>query len=66
MNNNNNNDNAFPNGTRVFFWDASGNVKYGTVLSTSRLGDGTQLAVIKIDGSGDEVQLPVSTVSRVQ
>ena len=27
------------NGTRVFFWTASGHVKYGTAQSTSRLAD---------------------------
>jgi hypothetical protein len=33
--------NAFPNGTRIFYWDVNGTIKYGTVESTSRMGDGT-------------------------
>jgi hypothetical protein len=27
------------NGTRVFFWDINGAIKYGTVQSTSRMTD---------------------------
>ncbi|KAG6379059.1 hypothetical protein JVT61DRAFT_11495 [Boletus reticuloceps] len=27
------------NGTRVFFWTSAGEIKYGTVQSTSRLAD---------------------------
>ena len=27
------------NGTRIFFWDLNGAIKYGTVVSTSRMTD---------------------------
>ncbi|KAI5981615.1 hypothetical protein EDD15DRAFT_2203726 [Pisolithus albus] len=49
--------NAYPNGTRVFFWNAAGDIKYGTVQSTSRLADGTQVVVINIDGALVELVL---------
>jgi hypothetical protein len=56
--------NAFPNGTRVFYWDVNGTIKYGTVESTSRMGDGTQVINVRVDG-GSLVSLPVSSVSKV-
>jgi len=56
--------NAFPNGTRVFYWDVNGTIKYGTVQSTSRMTDGTQVVNVKVDG-GSTVSLPVSSVSKV-
>jgi hypothetical protein len=56
--------NAFPNGTRVFYWDANGTIKYGTVESTSRMTDGTLIVNVKVDG-GSIVSLPVSSVSKV-
>ncbi|KIM87539.1 hypothetical protein PILCRDRAFT_815075 [Piloderma croceum F 1598] len=57
--------NAFPqNGTRVFYWDVNGTIKYGTVESTSRMTDGTQVVNVKVDG-GTTVSLPVSSVSKV-
>ncbi|KAG1840685.1 hypothetical protein C8R48DRAFT_740390 [Suillus tomentosus] len=31
--------NAFPNGTRVFFWASGGEIKYGTVQATNRMAD---------------------------
>jgi len=31
--------NAYMNGTRVFYWDVNGTIKYGTVESTSRMMD---------------------------
>ncbi|KAI6118696.1 hypothetical protein EDD16DRAFT_1480713 [Pisolithus croceorrhizus] len=46
------------NGTRVFFWTAAGDIKYGTVQSTSRLADGTQVIVIDIDGGEGRRSLP--------
>ncbi|KIJ69584.1 hypothetical protein HYDPIDRAFT_36619 [Hydnomerulius pinastri MD-312] len=58
--------NAFPNGTRVFFWTACGEIKYATVQSTSRLADGTQVVVVAIDGGEGHRNLPVSSVSKVQ
>ncbi|OJA13035.1 hypothetical protein AZE42_04390 [Rhizopogon vesiculosus] len=49
--------NAFPNGTRVFYWASSGEIKYGTVHGTSRMADGTQIVVVSVDGEG-RAQLP--------
>ncbi|KAF9231082.1 hypothetical protein BU15DRAFT_82854 [Melanogaster broomeanus] len=57
--------NAFPHGTRVFFWNAGGEIKYGTVQSTSRLTDGTQVVVVTVDGGEGHSSLPVSSVSKV-
>jgi hypothetical protein len=56
--------NAYPNGTRGFYWDVNGQINYGTVESTSRMTDGTQVLNIKVDG-GKIVSLPVSSVSKV-
>ncbi|KAG1736741.1 hypothetical protein EDB19DRAFT_1910079 [Suillus lakei] len=49
--------NAFPNGTRVFYWASGGEIKYGTVQATNRMADGTQIVVVKVDGEG-HAQLP--------
>ncbi|KAI5985360.1 hypothetical protein EDD15DRAFT_2476513 [Pisolithus albus] len=49
--------NAYPNGTRVFFWTAAGDIKYGTVQSTSRLAD---VIVIDLDGGEGRRSLPVT------
>ncbi|KAJ8592825.1 hypothetical protein M405DRAFT_839631 [Rhizopogon salebrosus TDB-379] len=57
--------NAFPNGTRVFYWTSSGEIKYGTVQGTNRMADastlrisrGTQIVVVLVDGE-DRAQLP--------
>ncbi|KAF8136164.1 hypothetical protein EV363DRAFT_1395307 [Boletus edulis] len=57
--------NAYPNGTRVFFWTSAGEIKYGTVQSTSRLADGTQIVVVALDGGEGHRSLPVSSVSKV-
>ncbi|KAG0705344.1 hypothetical protein DFH29DRAFT_293376 [Suillus ampliporus] len=56
--------NAFPNGTRVFYWASSGEIKYGTVKATNRMADGTQIVVVSVDGEG-HAQLPVSSLSKV-
>ncbi|KIM71161.1 hypothetical protein PILCRDRAFT_17322 [Piloderma croceum F 1598] len=56
--------NTFPDGTRVFYWDVNGTIKYGAVESTSRMTDGTQVVNVKVDG-GITVSLPVSSVSKV-
>ena len=56
--------NAFPNGTRVFYWDVNSMILYGTVESTSRMTDGTQVVNVKVDG-GSIVSLPASSVSKV-
>ncbi|KII88671.1 hypothetical protein PLICRDRAFT_110171, partial [Plicaturopsis crispa FD-325 SS-3] len=44
-------------GTRVFFWGPDGDIKYGTVQSTSHMAEGTQVVVIKVD-NGTTVSLP--------
>lgn len=41
--------NVYQNGTRVFYWDVRGNIVYGTVESTSRMTDGTQVVGIRVD-----------------
>jgi hypothetical protein len=46
--------NAFPNGTRVFYWDVNGTIKYGTVESTSRMTDGTQVVNVLVDSVTQE------------
>ncbi|KIM72674.1 hypothetical protein PILCRDRAFT_15904 [Piloderma croceum F 1598] len=53
------------NGTRVFYWDVSGRIKYGTVEFTARMDDGTQIVHVRVDGGGEIVALPVSSVSKV-
>ena len=67
--------NAYPPGTRLFFFGASPvftegkithtAVKYGTVISTGCLADGTQIANIKLDNNGEIVGLPVAAVTKV-
>ncbi|TFK76590.1 hypothetical protein BDN72DRAFT_891621 [Pluteus cervinus] len=56
--------NAFPAGTRVFFWGANAQIVYGVVQSTSRLPDGTQVLVI-LDQSGQTLSLPAASVTKV-
>jgi hypothetical protein len=46
--------NAFPNCTRVFYWDVNGTIKYGTVESTSRMTDGTQVVNVLVDSVTQE------------
>jgi len=56
---------AFPQiGTRLFWWDVNGSVKYGTVIGTARMVDMTMVVEIKEDGAGI-ISLPVSSVSKV-
>ncbi|RDB20949.1 hypothetical protein Hypma_011465, partial [Hypsizygus marmoreus] len=56
--------NAFPAGTRVFFWASNAQIVYGTVESTSRMSDGTQVLVIREDG-GKTVCLPAAGITKV-
>ncbi|KAF9501230.1 hypothetical protein BDN71DRAFT_1501513 [Pleurotus eryngii] len=49
--------NAFPAGSRVFFWGTNSQVVYGTVVSVSVQSDGTQVLQIK-DDSGHTHSLP--------
>ncbi|KAF9532314.1 hypothetical protein CPB83DRAFT_891051 [Crepidotus variabilis] len=55
--------NAFPPGTRVFFWTSSGEVEYAIVQSTNRLPDGTQILVMKIEGKDQIATLPAAGVT---
>ncbi|KAF8060945.1 hypothetical protein FPV67DRAFT_314619 [Lyophyllum atratum] len=50
------------NGTRVFFWASDAQIRYGTVLDTTRLIDGTQVLSIKPD-NGEQVSLPWRHIS---
>lgn len=56
--------NTFPAGTRVFFWGALSAVVYGTVQSTDRLPDGTQIVRIQ-DDDGKAFTLPAASVTKV-
>jgi len=57
--------NAFPPGTRVFFWTAGGEVEYAIVQSLNRLPDGTQILVLKIEGKNHTATLPAAGVTKV-
>ncbi|KAI0050905.1 hypothetical protein FA95DRAFT_1555170 [Auriscalpium vulgare] len=54
--------NAFANGTRVTFFNASGQLTAGTVKSTNIQSDGTQIVVIQVPG-GTTVSLPRDVVN---
>ncbi|KAL5490255.1 hypothetical protein ACEPAI_5088 [Sanghuangporus weigelae] len=56
--------NNFPNGTRVRFHGASGEIKTGVVQSTSLLADGTVIAVVQPDEGGNPISLPVAALIR--
>ena len=73
--------NAFPNGTRVFWFGATASpndptitysgVIYGIVVATGRLEDGTQLLDIEVEGALDAngnpkiIMLPAAAVNLV-
>ncbi|KAF8969926.1 hypothetical protein BDZ97DRAFT_1915034 [Flammula alnicola] len=57
--------NAFPAGTRVFYWTSEGEVEYAVVQSSSRLSDGTQILVLKIEGQDKVATLPAAGVTKV-
>ncbi|KIM49262.1 hypothetical protein M413DRAFT_21514 [Hebeloma cylindrosporum] len=57
--------NAFPNGTRVFFWTSNGDIEYASVVSSSRLPDGTQILVLKLESADKTATLPASGVTKV-
>jgi hypothetical protein len=45
---------AHQNGTRVFYWDVNGTIKYGTVESTSRMTDvGPCISLLVVIYSGN-------------
>jgi hypothetical protein len=56
--------NTFVNSTCIFYWDVNGTIKYGTVQSTSRITDGTQVVNVKVDGE-EIVSLLISSISRM-
>ncbi|KAK0201351.1 hypothetical protein DFS33DRAFT_1346512 [Desarmillaria ectypa] len=53
--------NLFPAGSHVFFHDSTGRVVKGVVESTSRMGNGMQIIVIRCDNGG-QITLPASSV----
>ncbi|KAK0185359.1 hypothetical protein F5146DRAFT_1069943 [Armillaria mellea] len=53
--------NVFPAGSRVAYFNSSGQLSAGVVQSTTRMSDGTQLVLIKL-GSGGTVTLPAASV----
>jgi len=57
--------NAFPAGTRVFWWTSEGDVQYAIVQSSSRLTDGTQILVLKLEGKDKIATLPAAGVTKV-
>ncbi|TEB27344.1 hypothetical protein FA13DRAFT_1794761 [Coprinellus micaceus] len=56
--------NAFASGTRVFFWNAEGQVVYVTVMSVSQSSGTCMLHLRTDDGRG--LSLPAAGVSHVQ
>lgn len=57
--------NAFPAGTRVWWWPSSGDVLYAVVESSSRLPDGTQILVLKLEGKDEIATLPAAAINKV-
>ncbi|KAK0466676.1 hypothetical protein IW261DRAFT_1520578 [Armillaria novae-zelandiae] len=55
--------NMFPAGSRVFFYDSTGQLVRGVVESTSRMADGTQMVVIRRD-NGVIMTFPSASVSK--
>lgn len=59
----------FPNGTKVSFWTALGEHRYGRVVSTSRLDDHAQIATVVVDSEGEDkgirLNIPVSALHEV-
>ncbi|SJL12014.1 uncharacterized protein ARMOST_15431 [Armillaria ostoyae] len=50
-------------GSRVFFYDSTGQLVRGVVESTSRMADGTQMVIIRRDNGGI-MTLPSASVSK--
>ncbi|KAJ7657302.1 hypothetical protein DFH06DRAFT_1197925 [Mycena polygramma] len=55
---------AFPTGTRVTYWNAAGQVVYGTVQRASKTLDGTLVVEVRED-SGKLITLPATSVTKV-
>ncbi|OBZ75429.1 hypothetical protein A0H81_04123 [Grifola frondosa] len=53
---------TFAPGARVFFLDGD-RTRYGVVQSVETI-DGVQVVVIKVDGGGPQMKLPVASISR--
>ncbi|KAK0441468.1 uncharacterized protein EV420DRAFT_1650066 [Desarmillaria tabescens] len=49
---------AFPSGSRIFFYGSKGQLVRGVVESTSRTSDGTEMVLIKCD-NGKTITLPL-------
>ncbi|KAJ7502678.1 hypothetical protein B0H11DRAFT_2274793 [Mycena galericulata] len=50
--------NAFPAGTRVFYFNGAGQTVYGTVQRTMMNADGNSLVEVKVDTTGAMIILP--------
>ncbi|KAF4614940.1 hypothetical protein D9613_002931 [Agrocybe pediades] len=57
--------NAFPAGTRVFFWTSNGDVEYAIVQSSTRLTDGTEVLILKLESSQQTATIPAIGVTKV-
>ncbi|KAF7345420.1 hypothetical protein MVEN_01560000 [Mycena venus] len=55
----------FEMGTRVFYWNGSGQAVYGTVQSLGRANDGTVIAEVKQQDNGQTISLPVTILRRL-
>ncbi|KAJ7603239.1 hypothetical protein DFH06DRAFT_1256624 [Mycena polygramma] len=55
---------AFPTGTRITYWNAAGQVVYGTVQRASKIPDGTLVVEVRED-SGKLITLPATSVTKV-
>ncbi|RDB15698.1 hypothetical protein Hypma_003983 [Hypsizygus marmoreus] len=56
---------AFTAGTRVFVWASNGKIRYGSIVGSSRLVDGTVMLEIMLD-SGRRICLPAAGITLVQ
>ena len=55
----------FQNGTRIWMWAANSEVVYRTVEAMNRMPDGTQVVVVRLDGTERTVTIPAATVARM-
>lgn len=55
--------NAYPVGTRVWFWQADGEVMYASVVASSTLADGTLMLGLRTD-DGRNLTLPAAGVTQ--
>ncbi|KAJ7724082.1 hypothetical protein DFH07DRAFT_971350 [Mycena maculata] len=57
--------NNFPAGTRVFYWNGAGQAVYGVVQRIARAADGSIVVEIRLEGTGQVITLPASSVTKV-